>query len=172
MLYVKYMPRRLFDRRLALIMPFVAILLVAVACSGDDKPKEPPPGTTAITLTTDKGAKRTLFVEIADEPSERSVGLSGRTNLADDSGMLFVIPVKGIGFWMKDTLIPLSVAFLGPCGEVVHIADMQPQTLDLHDTDRPYNFGLEVNQGWFSRHGIGVGARVELPQGVRPASCS
>ena len=86
--------------------------------------------------------------------------------------MLFVIPQRGAGFWMKDTLIPLSVAFLGPCGEIVAIADMEPLSPQLHNPDRPYGFGLEVNQGWFSNHGLGVGDKVVLPDGLKPAGCN
>lgn len=158
--------------RAARALAFLLATALCLSCGGNGGAgEEPPAGTTRLTITNNSGAKQTLFVEIADEPGERSVGLSGRTSLAEDTGMLFVIPVKGLGFWMKDTLIPLSVAFIGPCGEVVYIADMEPQTLELHDTDRPYSFGLEVNRGWFAKHGIAVGSRVELPQDVRPASC-
>lgn len=125
-----------------------------------------------MTITNNAGKEQRLFVEIADTVAERTAGLSGRTELGTDTGMLFVIPQRGLGFWMKDTLIPLSVAFIGQCGEIVFIADMEPQSLEMHDTDEPYSFGLEVNQGWFADHGISVGARVGLPDEVRPASCT
>jgi uncharacterized membrane protein (UPF0127 family) len=75
------------------------------------------------------------------------------------------------GFWMKDTLIPLSAAFIERCGEIVAIVDMEPQSLQIHNTPREYWFGLETNQGWYGRHTIAVGDSVELPSDLKPA-CS
>ena len=148
----------------------VLVLLVLVACSGGSD--APAPGTTRLTLVNAAGKEQRLDVEIADTAGERTTGLSGRQSLASNAGMLFVIPQHGSGFWMKDTLIPLSVAFLGPCGEIVAIADMEPLSLQLHDTDRPYSFGLEVNQGWFRQHNLSVGDKVLLPDEVKPAACT
>lgn len=156
----------------------VVTVLVAVvwaaallnAC-GDSGSVEPPPGTTPLTITSSAGERRTLFVEIAVTPEQRSTGLSRRTELPRDQGMLFIIPIKGAGFWMRDTWIPLSVAFIGRCGDIVHIADMEPRTETIHDTDRPYAFGLEVNQGWFEDHGVGIGSKVEIPAAYRYADC-
>ncbi len=139
------------------------------ACGGEET--EPPPGTSALTITNNGGKKQTLFVEIALTPQQRGTGLSNRTELPENQGMLFIIPTRGAGFWMKDTLIPLSVAFIGQCGEIVHIADMQPQTETLHNTDRDYKFGLEANLGWFADHGIGVGSKVEIPAEQRYPEC-
>lgn len=145
-------------------------LLLAVACSDDDE--TPPEGLTTLELRNNKGEEQRLLIEIADTDQERGVGLSNRTELGEDRGMLFIIPSRGLGFWMKDTLIPLSVAFIGPCGEIVHIADMQPQTETLHNTDREYKYGLEANLGWFAEHGIGVGSTVEIPQEFRQPDCA
>lgn len=125
-----------------------------------------------MSIATGASTNAYLEVEIADTEPERNVGLSGRSSLGANDGMLFVIPVRGPGFWMKDTTIPLSVAFIGNCGEIVAIADMQPLSLEIHGTDRAYSFGLEVNQGWFGSHGIDVGDKVNLPSEVRPAGCS
>ena len=66
--------------------------------------------------------------------------------------MLFVIEQRGPGFWMKDTRIPLTVAFIDACGAILAFTDMEPFSLSLHNTEQPYSFGLEVNQGWFARN--------------------
>jgi uncharacterized membrane protein (UPF0127 family) len=66
-------------------------------------------------------------------------------------------------FWMKNTLIPLSIAFLDDQGRVVNIADMQPQSLDSHCSARPVRFALEMNQGWFARRGIEPGFKLDGP---------
>ena len=147
---------------------FLAIVL-AVACGGNDE--KPPEGTTALEITNNAGNEQRLFIEIADTDQERGVGLSGRTELGEDQGMLFIIEQRGLGFWMKDTLIPLSVAFIAPCGEIVHIADMQPQTENVHNTVRDYRYGLEANLGWFAEHGIGVGSEVDIPEEYRTPEC-
>jgi uncharacterized membrane protein (UPF0127 family) len=143
------------------------------ACS-DSAAKEdpPPPGTTRIHIIDDDGKKQRLDIEIADTPEKRTTGLMHRTELAENSGMLFIFTQRGRGFYMKDTLIPLSVAFISECGEIVHIADMQPQTLTLHNTDKPYKYGLEVNQGWFASHNISPGATVEIPEEQATEGCS
>jgi len=103
----------------------------------------------------------TLQVEVAATPQQRQTGLMGRKSLADDAGMLFVFEHKDIHcFWMKNTLIPLSIAFLADDGNIVNIADMQPQTLDFHCAHKPVRYALEVKQGGFQRRGIAAGSRV------------
>ena len=124
-----------------------------------------------LTIVTAQGDVAYLDVEVADTTDERSVGLSGREDVPDGTGMLFVIPQRGAGFWMKDTLVPLSVAFLGRCGEIVDIQDMQPLSLDIHQAEPDYSFGLEVPLGWFAQHGIKVGDLVSIPKGYRLDGC-
>jgi uncharacterized membrane protein (UPF0127 family) len=100
-------------------------------------------------------------VEVARTPQQRQVGLMGRTRLDDNAGMLFVFEHEGRHcFWMKNTLIPLSVAFLADDGSIVNIADMQPQALDLHCSLVPVRHALEVKQGGFSSKGIQPGMRI------------
>jgi uncharacterized membrane protein (UPF0127 family) len=140
-----------------------------MSCSkGDEKAPE---GTIALKMKTTQGKEQRIFAEVAVTQEQRGIGLSNRTGLDKDRGMLFIIPTHGLGFWMKDTLIPLSVAFIGPCGEIVFIDDMQPQTETLHDTDRPYKYGLEANLGWFADHGIDVGSTVAIPEKYRQPEC-
>ncbi len=72
---------------------------------------------------------------------------------------------------MKDTLVPLSIAFLGHCGEIVDIQDMEPETLDIHQAQESYEYGLETPQGWFTENGIEVGDLVSIPRKYRPDGC-
>ena len=100
-------------------------------------------------------------VEIADTPSERARGLMERTELADDAGMVFVFSEDSTsGFWMKDTLIPLSIAFYDEGGRIVRILDMEPCRQDpcpVYDPGAAYRGALEANKGAFRRWGVEVG---------------
>jgi len=110
----------------------------------------------------------TLTVELATTPTSRSCGLSHREELPDNHGMLFVFAEhRNHTFWMKDTSIALSIAFLDDSGQIFSIQDMTPiQTAEQYSSGSPASYALEVNQGWFRRHGIEVGDVVEikLPQ--------
>ena len=100
-------------------------------------------------------------VEVVSTPQQRALGLMGRTRLEDNAGMLFVFEQKGTHcFWMKNTLLPLSIAFLADDGHIVSIDDMQPQTLDFHCPLAPVRYALEVKQGGFRSKGIQPGMRV------------
>jgi len=99
-----------------------------------------------------------IWVEVAKTPEERSHGLMGRKHLDKDEGMFFIFEEEDYhGFWMKDTFIPLSIAFIDRDGRIVKITDMNPQTLVSHLPPKPIFFALEMNKGWFSYHGIKVG---------------
>lgn len=100
-------------------------------------------------------------VEVATTPQQRERGLMERTRLTDDAGMLFVFEQKGsYCFWMKNTPIPLSIAFLADDGTIVNIEAMQPQTLDHHCPHTPIRYAFEVSQGTFQNKGIQAGMRV------------
>jgi uncharacterized membrane protein (UPF0127 family) len=97
-------------------------------------------------------------VEVARTPQQRKLGLMGRTRLDDSAGMLFVFEQKARHcFWMKNTPIPLSIAFLADDGSIVNIEDMQPNTLGLHCPQVPVRHALEVKQGGFRSRGIQPG---------------
>ncbi len=99
-----------------------------------------------------------IWVEVAQTPEEWSYGLMGRKHLGKDEGMFFIFETEDYhGFWMKDTLIPLNIAFIGKDGRIVWITDMKPLTSDSHVPPRPILYGLEMNKGWFSSHGVKVG---------------
>jgi uncharacterized protein len=103
-----------------------------------------------------------LRVEVADTDESRRTGLMHRRSMAESQGMLFVYEEPGLhAMWMKNTLIPLSVAFIDRDGRIINIEDMAPQTLDTHGARAEASYSLEVNLGWFAKRGIKPGDRVE-----------
>jgi hypothetical protein len=99
-----------------------------------------------------------IWVEVAKTPNERSKGLMGRKHLGQNEGMFFIFETEGYhGFWMKDTLIPLSLAFIDKEGRIIKITDMKPLTLESHDPPAPILYALEMKRGWFSANGIKAG---------------
>ena len=119
-------------------------------------------------LTITQGRVRTfLNVEVADTPESRAQGLGNRTSLANNAGMLFVFETTNLwSFWMKDTLIPLTVAFIDEQWEIVDLIDMavakDPQygPFEIYKPVKPSHYALEVNQGFFRQKNITVGAKV------------
>lgn len=104
-----------------------------------------------------------LTVELAATPEQRTQGLMFRESLADDTGMLFVFPFdQGLSFWMRNTTIPLSIAFIDSERRIINIADMQPLDEQSVPSERPARYALEVNQGWFGARGIRAGDLVEF----------
>lgn len=99
-----------------------------------------------------------LQVELASTNAERSQGLMFRETLPDDHGMLFIYPQQRIlSFWMRNTSIPLSIAFINADKRIIDIQDMQPYDETTVQSAAPATYALEVNQGWFAARGIGVG---------------
>lgn len=104
-----------------------------------------------------------IWVEVAKTPEQRSYGLMGRKHLGKDEGMLFIFETEDYhGFWMKNTLIPLSIAFIDKDGRIVWITDMKPLTLNSHVPPQPILYALEMNKGWFSSRGINVGDKMRF----------
>jgi uncharacterized membrane protein (UPF0127 family) len=102
-----------------------------------------------------------IRAELADTFATRMRGLMQRERLGQNAGMLFVFDEPGIQcMWMKNTLIPLSVAFLDDRGRIINIADMRPRTEDTHCAERPARYALEMNRGWFAERGIRPGGRL------------
>jgi uncharacterized membrane protein (UPF0127 family) len=108
-----------------------------------------------------------LSLELASTPAARELGLMYRQSLDPNSGMLFVYSAPSMeSYWMHDTLIPLSIAWIDHNGAIVDIQDMQPETDDTHTPAGPYWYALETNLGWFQTHGVGVGQIVQLCLGA------
>jgi len=99
-----------------------------------------------------------IWVEVAKTPEERTKGLMGRKHLDKDEGMLFVFEEEDYhAFWMKDTQIALSIAFIDKEGRIISIRNMKPLTLENHRPPQPILYALEMKKGWFSANGIEVG---------------
>jgi uncharacterized membrane protein (UPF0127 family) len=100
---------------------------------------------------------------VAKTPAERAKGLMGRKHLGQEGGMFFIFETEDYhAFWMKDTLIPLSIAFVDKSGLIVEIADMKPLSLDSHSPPKPVLYTLEMKKGWFSTNGIKVGDMIRF----------
>lgn len=105
-----------------------------------------------------------IEVQVASTPAQQSTGLMYRAEMPQHEGMLFVFPeAKQQCFWMKNTLIPLTAAFVADDGTVINLEDMQPQTTQSHCSAKPVRFVLEVNQGWFRKKGLKAGMRLVGP---------
>lgn len=143
-----------------------AVTVGAAACGGDKSPTDndtPAPGQSTVTIN---GA--TASVTVAATRAAREQGLMGVASLGANSGMLFVFADdRQRFFWMKDTSIPLSIAFIDSNRKIVLIEDMTPNTLATHGGPS-MRYALEVNQGWFASHGIttGMTASFTLPAGL------
>ena len=134
-----------------------AAALLLGACGGDERPR--------VVVDTGSG-EVSIPVEVADTGEERRVGLMHRESLPEDEGMVFLFPetTEG-GFWMKNTLIPLSIAFFDSGGRIVRILDMEPCRRDpcpIYDPGVPYAGALEVNRGAFRRWGVSEGDVLEV----------
>ncbi len=102
-----------------------------------------------------------IQAEVADNEARRKQGLMYREKMAPNQGMLFVFEGKAVHcFWMRNTLIPLSIAFLEDDGTIVNIADMQPQSDDSHCPKTEIRYALEMNQGWFKQRGFKAGMKL------------
>lgn len=138
----------------------LAAVLSATACAVSRG------GTPVREMTISSTPVTHLRVEIADTAAERARGLMGRTALGADEGMAFLFDSPTTAaFWMRDTRIPLSIAFWDASGRIVAILDMEPCLRDPCPTYAPrvpYVGAVEANQGFFEEHGVRVGDRVEL----------
>lgn len=102
-----------------------------------------------------------IDAQIARTPEQRQIGLMMRRNMQQQEGMLFVFEqATRQCFWMKNTLLPLTAAFLADDGRIVNMADMKPQTDDAHCSDEPVRYVLEMNKGWFAKKGIKPGSKL------------
>jgi uncharacterized protein len=167
---------------IAVLMLSFASLFVGVGCGGEQSsaPSEPTKEsassitapvtesetsqTPTVSIINSEGERVEVEVEIADNDAERQRGLMERTALAENAGMLFVFErEQPLSFWMKNTLIPLSVAYIDSTGRIVDIQDMEPLDETSHPSSEPGQYALEVNQGFFAERGIEVGNEMEIP---------
>lgn len=152
------------------VIAAMAVTFVLGACGGDgngDVATEESPGfrDSSAVIETDDGSVL-VNVEVADTPEEHAVGLMHRESLDADAGMVFVFfEDTAQGFWMKNTLIPLSIAFFNERGEIVRIMDMEPCDADpcpVYDPETTYRGALEVNRGAFAEWGVERGDVIRI----------
>ena len=109
-----------------------------------------------------------IDTQLALTPEQRATGLMFRKEMPQQEGMLFVFPQASPQcFWMKNTILPLTAAFVADDGTIVNLADMKPQTTDSHCSAKPVRYVLEMNQGWFAKKGIKAGAKIGGPPFAR-----
>jgi uncharacterized protein len=124
-------------------------------------------GLRTLVIDASGGKKVGVRVEVADDLAEQAKGLMDRTTLGENRGMLFVYPEeRELSFWMKNTLIPLSIAFIDSERRIIDIQDMKPLDDEPphYVSAEPAQYALEVNQGFFEERGVKVGDSVELPE--------
>ena len=132
----------------------LAIALTTTWVAAQSAPQQLP----SIRISTGMHA---IQVMVAQTPEQQATGLMFRKAMGTNEGMLFVFDEpRQQCFWMKNTLLPLSVAFIGDDGSVVNIDDMKPQTLDGHCSAKPVRYALEMTEGWFAKRGIKSGSRL------------
>lgn len=149
------------------LSPLLLVASLLAGCNGGSETEAPSdtPAGAQVLFENVEGREARLNVAIADTPEERARGLMFRNELPEDQGMLFLFPgTANSGFWMRDTLVPLSIAFVEADGAIIDIQDMQPLSTEIHHAPAPYSFAVEANQGWFGKNGIAAGDRARLPQ--------
>ncbi|MDP3179615.1 MAG: DUF192 domain-containing protein [Spirochaetaceae bacterium] len=147
--------------RRSLCLALILALVSSCAAKAQDSTSHPNPTLRKAWLSV--GAT-TISAEIAGTEDERAKGLMFRNKLADGEGMLFVFETDQVlSFWMKNTILPLSLAYLSSDGQIVKILDLEPQSLAPRSSERSVRYALEVPRGWFGRAGVSVGDVVEIP---------
>ena len=135
---------------------FAGLLLAAFAAAApaQDGPQKLP----AIRLNA---GMHVIQAEVARTPEQRGIGLMFRKTMGANEGMLFAFEEASEQcFWMKNTLLPLSIAFIADDGSVVNLDDMKPLTLDGHCSKKPVRYVLEMSDGWFAKRGIKAGSKI------------
>jgi uncharacterized protein len=156
---------RILSLRLAPSLGFVLFLGLALsltACSPAKKAVTDSPNPRLASVSIQVGPAR-ILAEIAKTEVERERGLMFRTSLAEGEGMLFVFDKDDrLAFWMKNTKLPLSIAYVASDGTIRQISDMEPFSLATLQSERSVRYALEAPQGWFGRAGVRVGDKVDL----------
>lgn len=136
----------------------LAALLLACAAAAALAQEGPQLDLPRTTLTA---GMHKLDVQLATTALQRQIGLMNRKDMPQHEGMLFEFEQPAVQcFWMKNTLLPLTAAFVEDDGTIVNLEDMKPQTTDSHCSAKPVRFVLEMNQGWFAKRGIKAGYRL------------
>ena len=139
---------------LVCVMPFGALISLTPLAAQEPQ--------TNLQRTVIHAGMFQIDAQIANTPQQRQIGLMFRKDMPTHEGMLFIFdePQKQC-FWMKNTLLPLSAAFLDDDGGIVNLVDMQPQSTDSHCSEKPVRYVLEMNQGWFAKKKLGKGYKLK-----------
>jgi len=130
------------------------IALASMACQAQSQPQDLP------RITLNAGIHN-ISAEVAQSPQERATGLMLRQSMPANQGMLFVFEqAEQQCFWMKNTLIPLDIAFVAGDGTIINIEHMKPLSLDNHCSAKPVRLVLEMNGGWFAKKGVSPGSKL------------
>ena len=141
-------------RPLRILVALAAAVALHAAHAADE------PQTTLPRVTLSAGMHQ-IEAQVAQNNDQRMTGLMYRKEMPQHEGMLFVFEEPSMQcFWMKNTLLPLTAAFVSDDGTIVNLVDMKPQTTDSHCSLKPVRYVLEMNQGWFARKGIKAGAKL------------
>jgi len=160
------------NRTMAAVCTAALFLLTISSCTGGGSSASPSgnsgtyrqgrPQSGLATATLRSGSVE-LMVELAVSPAEQETGLMHRKELADGRGMLFIYGEdRRLSFWMKNTLVPLTIAYLGADGVIKELHDMEPLSLAPVESSRYVRYALEAPRGWFGRVGLRVGDRFDL----------
>jgi uncharacterized membrane protein (UPF0127 family) len=148
MIHIKFNHLRAATR----FIPVAALLALSLGSHAQDRPQKLP--TTQLTA-----GLHLIRAEVADDDLERQIGLMHRPSMGTSDGMVFVFERPEVQcFWMRNTLIPLSAAFIDDSGTIVNIEDMKPKSDDSHCSKKPVRFVLEMNKGWFDKRGLKAGS--------------
>lgn len=139
----------------ALALAALIASMSASAQPADGKPQSLP-------ITTIRVGPHPVAAEVAATPDQRTIGLMYRFSLPADHGMLFVFPEpQPLSFWMRNTYIPLSIAYIDVEGRILNVVEMPPRSDATHPSRGEALYALEMRKGWFAERGIGPGAMVE-----------
>jgi uncharacterized membrane protein (UPF0127 family) len=140
-------------------MKTLASLLIALWFMAPAQAQETP--QTQLQRITLSAGIHQMDIQVALTPEEHQIGLMYRSEMPQNEGMLFVfqVPSKQC-FWMKNTILPLTAAFIADDGSIVNLEDMKAQTTDSHCSLKPVRYVLEMNQGWFSKKGLKAGSKL------------
>lgn len=139
----------------------LALLILLAALAAFPAAAQQPQQLQMVTLTA---GMHNVHAQLAASPDQRQVGLMYRREMPTNEGMLFVFEdASRQCFWMRNTPLPLTIAFLADDGTIVNLADMKPLSEDSHCSSKPVRYALEMNAGWFAKRGIGPGFRLGGP---------
>jgi uncharacterized protein len=147
-------PMNAITRTLHFVAPVALMAAVTLAVAQDDPQMN-------LQRTALQAGMHRIDAQVAMTPEQRQIGLMWRKEMPAHEGMLFIFeqPAKQC-FWMKNTLLPLTAAFVADDGTIVNLEDMKPQTTDPHCSAKPVRYVLEMNKGWFAKKGIKTGSKL------------